>query len=209
MAGIFGANDGQGLILQGLSGSNATQVFAVDADGNLDISGNLTVSGSKSARVKLQDGRDVALEPGFLQTVNTATDYHVFLTPNGDCHGLYVERKTSAGCEVREIGRGTASITFDYRIVARRRGFEQVRLEEVHVPQGPKDLPARLVNMRSHEHVTPPAAPQIHVPQPPNITIPPCRILRGPSTNEIWGLPGFCRSATRGVGTGRSTFFVF
>jgi len=200
VAGQFSAHSGQGLILQGLSGSNYTQVFTVDASGNLDISGNLTVAGSKSARVKLQDGREVALyavespenwfedfgtaqlqggaaevalEPGFLQTVDTAADYHVFLTPNGDCHGLYVARKTSAGFEVRELGGGSATIAFDYRIVARRRGFETVRLQEVHIPQGPKSMPARLASMRPPEHVAPPAPPLVVPPQPPKITIPP------------------------------------
>ena len=34
------------MILQGLSGSTATQVFTVDASGNLDISGNLVFAGN-------------------------------------------------------------------------------------------------------------------------------------------------------------------
>jgi len=200
-AGIFSANAGQGLILLGLSGSGATQVFSVDASGNLDISGNITVAGKKSARVKLPDGREVALyavespenwfedfgtaqlksgaaevalEPEFLQTVDTAADYHVFLTPNGDCRGLYVARKTSSGFEVRELGGGSASVAFDYRIVAKRRGFETVRLEEVHVPQGPKDMAARLASMRTPERMAPPPArPPLPIPQPPKIMIPP------------------------------------
>ena len=184
-AGYFVARSGSGLILQGISGNPGTQVFTVDASGNLDISGNLTVAGSKSARVKLQDGREVALyavespenwfedfgtaqlqggatrvslEPGFLQTVDTAADYHVFLTPKGDCHGLYVAGTTSAGFEVRELGGGNASITFDYRIVAHRRGFENVRLQDVHLPQGPKNMQASLASLRSGKHmvVTPP-----------------------------------------------------
>ncbi|HMD84626.1 MAG TPA: hypothetical protein VKO18_07985 [Terriglobia bacterium] len=189
-AGSFGALAGQGLILQGW-GSNFTQVFSVDASGNLDISGNLTVAGSKSARVKMQDGREVALyavespenwfedfgtaqlqggaaavsfETGFLQTVDTAASYHVFLTPNGDCRGLYVTGKTPAGFEVRELGGGNASIAFDYRIVAHRRGFENARLQDVHLPQGPKDMQARFASMRSGDRMV--------APQPPKITIP-------------------------------------
>jgi hypothetical protein len=183
-AGSFGALAGQGLILQGW-GSNFTQVFSVDANGNLDISGNLTVAGGKSARVKLQDGREVALyavespenwfedfgtgqlqggktevslEPGFLQTVDTAAGYHVFLTANGDCRGLYIAHKTPTGFEVRELGHGNANVAFDYRIVARRRGFENVRLQDVHLPQGPKNMQASLASLRSGKHmvVTPP-----------------------------------------------------
>jgi len=198
IAGQFYNVPGQGLILQGISGYS-NQVFSVDANGNVDISGSLTVGGSKSAKVRLQDGREVALyavgspenwfedfgtaqlnggtaevaiEPAFLQTVDTAADYHVFLTPKGDCHGLYVARTTPAGFEVRELGGGSASIAFDYRIVARRRGFETVRLQEVHVPQGPKDMPARLASMRSHEQVALPPPPPVPAAQPRKITIP-------------------------------------
>lgn len=184
-AGLFLNASGQGLILSGLSGSSSTQVFSVDTSGNLDISGNLTVAGSKSARVKLQDGREVALyavespenwfedfgtaqlqagttrvslEAEFLQTVDTAADYHIFLTPNGDCRGLYVARKTRGGFEVRELGGGHSSIAFDYRIVARRLGFENVRLQGVHLPQAPRNMQASLASLRSGKHlvVTPP-----------------------------------------------------
>ena len=190
VAGQFVAHSGSGLILQGLSGSARTQVFSVDASGNLDISGNLTVAGSKSARVKLQDGWEVALyavespenwfedfgtaqlrggaaevslEPGFLQTVDTAADYHVFLNPKGDCRGLYVASTTPAGFEVREMGGGSASIAFDYRIVAHRRGFENVRLQDVHLPPGPKDMQARFA-MRSSEHMVAPPPPRVAIP---------------------------------------------
>jgi len=187
-AGSFGAISGDGLILQGW-GSGFNQVFTVDANGNLDISGNLTVSGSKSARVKLQDGRNVALyavespenwfedfgsaslhagaaqvslDSGFLQTVDTTTDYHVFLTPKGDCHGLYVASTSAAGFVVRELGSGSSSIAFDYRIVAHRRGFETVRLQEVKLPQGPTDMAARIAGMKSIAHTA--APPRIAIP---------------------------------------------
>ena len=73
----------------------------------------------------------VALDPTFAETVNGAADYHVFLTPEGDCRGLYVSNKTPSGFEVRELGGGQSTVAFDYRIVALRRGFESVRLEDV------------------------------------------------------------------------------
>jgi hypothetical protein len=73
----------------------------------------------------------VALDPTFAETVNGASDYHVFLTPEGDCRGLYVSSKTASGFEVRELGGGRSTVAFDYRIVALRRGFESVRLEDV------------------------------------------------------------------------------
>jgi hypothetical protein len=158
VAGQFVAHGGSGLILQGLSGSNFNQVFSLDANGNLNISGNLVVSGSKSAGVKLQNGREVALyalespenwfedfgsgemsngvawiplDASFAEATNAAVTYHVFLTANGDSNGLYVARKTPAGFEVREHGGGGSNVAFDYRIVVRRRGYETIRMAEV------------------------------------------------------------------------------
>jgi len=124
----------------------------------MDVSGDLACNGSKSAVVPVDGGtRKVALyaveapenwfedfgsghlasgsavvqlEPIFAQTVNTGEEYHVFLTPNGDCKGLYVTNKTGASFEVRELGGGTASIAFDYRIIARRKGYESIRLAD-------------------------------------------------------------------------------
>jgi len=73
----------------------------------------------------------VALDPEYAQTVNTGMQYHVFLTPNGDCKGLYVSQKSPTSFEVRELGGGASSIAFDYRVVARRRGFENIRLGDL------------------------------------------------------------------------------
>lgn len=73
----------------------------------------------------------VRLDPTFAQTVSASSEYHVFLTPQGDCRGLYVTRKTAAGFEVHELGGGQSSVAFDYRIVALRRGFENVRMADL------------------------------------------------------------------------------
>jgi hypothetical protein len=73
----------------------------------------------------------IGLEPAFAETVANSADYHVFLTPGGDCKGLYVINKTAQGFEVRESGGGTSSLEFDYRIVAHRRGLEKQRLADV------------------------------------------------------------------------------
>jgi hypothetical protein len=58
-------------------------------------------------------------------------DYHVFLTPKGDCKGLYVANETAGGFEVHELGGGSSSIAFDYRIVAKRKGFENIRMADL------------------------------------------------------------------------------
>jgi hypothetical protein len=73
----------------------------------------------------------VPLEAAFAETVNTGVEYHIFLTPGGDCKGLYVTNKTPGSFEVRELGGGTSSIPFDYKIVAKRTGHETQRLVDV------------------------------------------------------------------------------
>lgn len=72
----------------------------------------------------------VNIESVFGETVNTGMDYHVFLTPNGDCKGLYVAQKSPTSFVVKELGGGASSVTFDYRIIAKRKGFEQIRLAD-------------------------------------------------------------------------------
>ena len=69
----------------------------------------------------------VTLDPTYAQTVNTGMEYHVFLTPKGDCNGLYVVNETANSFEVRELKRHS-NIAFDYRIIAKRNGYEQIRL---------------------------------------------------------------------------------
>jgi hypothetical protein len=73
----------------------------------------------------------IELDPAFAQTVNAGVEYHVFLTPNGDSKGLYVSQKTATSFEVHEQGGGASSIAFDYRIMAKRKGYENVRLEDL------------------------------------------------------------------------------
>ena len=101
----------------------------------------------------------VALDPVFAETVNGASDYRVFLTPQGDCRGLYVSRKTAAGFEVRELGGGQSNVAFDYRIVALRRGFESVRLEDV----------TERANKINESPIKPAGGPRFTLPSPPPV----------------------------------------
>ena len=74
---------------------------------------------------QLQQGRArVEIDPLFAQTVNLEQPYHVFLQPYGNTN-LYVSERTAAGFEVR----GNADGEFSYRLVAKRRGYESLRLE--------------------------------------------------------------------------------
>ena len=125
----------------------------LSTDGSLLVGGNLEVVGEKAALVKtesygdrelyavespnqwfedfgsarLNDGAaQVAIEPVFAQTVNTHHAYHVFLSPGGRC-SLYVARKTAGYFEVKSM-RGAGDCAFDYRVIAKRRGYENVRM---------------------------------------------------------------------------------
>jgi hypothetical protein len=83
----------------------------------------------------------VRLDAKFMQTVNSKQEYHVFLTPNGDCKGLYISQKTPTSFEVRELGGGNSSVKFDYRITALRKNFESIRFADHtrEFPLGRKD----------------------------------------------------------------------
>jgi hypothetical protein len=137
---------------------------------DIDTSGNLFCTGSKSAVVPLKSGHVVALyaveapenwfedfgaselrngsvvislDPAFTQTVSSDAGYHVFLTPKGDCQGLYVAQETPASFVVRELRGGTSNIAFDYRITARRKGYESIRLADMteHIKKLQRSLP--------------------------------------------------------------------
>ena len=73
----------------------------------------------------------VAIDPIFAEMINLNVEYHVFVTPLGECQGLYVTDKGPAGFTVKELGGGAATLRFDYRIVAKRIGLEDVRTEQV------------------------------------------------------------------------------
>jgi hypothetical protein len=70
---------------------------------------------------KLKRGRVIVkLDADFAKVIKRG-DYTVFLTPEGDCRGLYVRRKSAASFEVRELMAGKSAIAFSYRIVGRRK----------------------------------------------------------------------------------------
>jgi len=122
------------------------------------FSGNTVTTGTKSAAVKTDNGEyrllysqespenwfedfgggslqnggtTIQIDPLFAQTVNTQIEYRVYLTPEGDCRGLYVTNKTANSFEVRELQGGVSNTGFSYRIVAKRKGFENLRLAKI------------------------------------------------------------------------------
>ena len=83
----------------------------------------------------LVDGEaTVAFDPIFAETVNLEMDYHVFVTPL--CQEpvlLFVTAKTDTGFVVKGVtlDNQPSDCAFDYRIVAKRLGVEDLRLEPV------------------------------------------------------------------------------
>ena len=85
----------------------------------------------------LTNGRaHIELDPTFLQTVtiDAAHPLKVFVEMNSETNGVYVA-KGATGFDVIENGGGTSSGAFDYRIVAKRKGYEGVRMESAQPPQ--------------------------------------------------------------------------
>jgi hypothetical protein len=80
---------------------------------------------------RLAKGRAlVELDPLFLQAV-TIDDVHpmrVLVTPTNACNGVYVQ-KGDAHFEVVELLQGGSDAGFDYRVIAKRRGYESRRLD--------------------------------------------------------------------------------
>lgn len=140
---------------------------------SIDVSGNLFCTGTLGAVVKAGTKRvgtygvqspeswmedfgsgtlntgvvTIHLEPRFAKTISAKADYKVFLTPAGECEGLYVTNRTATSFEVRELRQGTSNVQFDYRIVAHRQGLESVRMPELKLGT-PKPAPAQQAGNR-------------------------------------------------------------
>jgi hypothetical protein len=135
-----------------VQGPNFGGECSVDVSGNLFCTGTLgaAVNGKANKKIGLytmQSSEDwiedfgsgalnggvasIHLEQRFAKTISGQANYHVFLTPAGDCDGLYIANRTATSFEVRELKNGSSSVAFDYRIVAHRKGFESARLPDV------------------------------------------------------------------------------
>jgi len=171
-------------------------------DGCYIVSGAITCTGAQDSIVKIEGGqRKVALsaigspknwfedfgsaqlsngsavvtiDSEYRQTVNTEMDYKVFPVPNGDCNGLYVTHKTATSFEVHELHGGKSNVSFDYRITALRKNFENIRMADhtndpnqmkMMAQKGTSGTPFRFET----SNVKPPErpAPKHKPPQPP------------------------------------------
>ncbi len=97
---------------------------------------------------QLVNGRAVvSIDPVFAQTVNLEQPYQVFLTPQGGYCALYVAEKTTASFTVRAQEGSSCQIAFDYRIIAKRLGYEDVRLEPTQLPpRAPNEPPGPVIS---------------------------------------------------------------
>jgi hypothetical protein len=146
--GVVGFSNNVGVFGQSTNPASFPGLFA----GNVQVTGTLSAAVKNavvpfpdgSARVlhcmespehwfedfgtaKLTRGRAVVrLDADFAKVIKRG-DYRVFLTPEGDCRGLYVRRKSAASFEVREFGGGKSNVAFSYRVVGRRRDITRHR----------------------------------------------------------------------------------
>jgi hypothetical protein len=178
--GVFGKATVPGGIGVWGQGSPWAGVFS----GGVYINGPLTVTGAKSATVPHPDGSlrrlycvespeswfedfgkgtlvagaaCVTLDADFVSVVDN-DNYHVFVTPNGNSKGLYVDSQTPGSFEVREQDGGSSTVSFNYRVVARRKDIAGPRFEKVNAPdfaasdgRKPLEVPhAPVENQASH-----------------------------------------------------------
>jgi hypothetical protein len=150
LMGIYGFSSGNAGIVGETANPNS---FAGFFQGNVIVTGNLAVMGTKSAAVPFPDGTQralycmespelwfedfgtaklkagrtvIKLDADFAKVIKRG-DYRVFLTPEGDCRGLYVQRKGAASFKVCELAGGKSNVTFSYRIVGRRKDIRAHR----------------------------------------------------------------------------------
>jgi hypothetical protein len=84
---------------------------------------------------RLENGKaHIELDPLFLETVTINADHpmKVFVQLKDDCKGTFV-KTGETGFDVHELQGGTSNASFSYRIVAKRKGYENERMRETDV----------------------------------------------------------------------------
>lgn len=80
--------------------------------------------------------KTINIDSQFLQTVTINETYpaKIFLQVTSECNNLYTEKHDTYFI-VRESNSGTSNATFDYRLIAKRKDYENKRLEEVQITE--------------------------------------------------------------------------
>ncbi len=128
---LITTNGGPGLIVSG--GSKSAVVPTSQGSRLLYAEEATEVYFTDYGSGRLTDGKAVIpVDPLFAETVNLGQPYHVFVQSYSDAQ-LVVSRRSPREFEVRLHARdteGDRNAEFSYRLVAKRKGFEQARLEE-------------------------------------------------------------------------------
>jgi hypothetical protein len=156
--GIIGRAPASGGFPLVATDQNSNDLFFVDGAGNVSYSGGLfhfakvggalvksfspnttqpTVEDTGTAQLA-GGAAAVRLDPTFAASIDVASSYRVFLTPDGDTRGLYVATKTASGFIVRESQGGRSTVGFDYRIVATAAGQAGQRMAVASLASGPR-----------------------------------------------------------------------
>jgi hypothetical protein len=88
---------------------------------------------------ELKNGKAfVGFSEEFVALMSDKAEYAVFLTPEGECNGLYVSKKEFYGFEVKELGNGKSNIRFSWHVKAIRIGDEETPVLEEPAPTEPE-----------------------------------------------------------------------
>ena len=144
--------DGKNLTPMSVDNDNGVHVVNLTTSGNLTVSGNLSVFGNKNNIVQTTAGWTkinayetaeyyfgdlgtaitddtstvrIGIEPLFNETVNTNIPYQVFITSYGEGYAWVAER----GSNYFVIKSSVPNLEIGYEIKAKRKGYENVRLE--------------------------------------------------------------------------------
>jgi hypothetical protein len=100
----------------------------------------------------VEGGAVVELDADFVAVLGIEDgEYHVFLTPEGDTRGLYVESRSARSFTVREQQAGTSNTTFSYRLAAKNKHRQPKRLATLKEPEEltkPPPTPSQLTSDR-------------------------------------------------------------
>jgi len=105
---------------------------------------------------------NVPLERTFASTIDRSRSYLVFVTPEGDCNGLYVTGKSASGFVVRELKGGRSTVAFQYRIVAHPYANNAARLPVIAAAAAPgrTSLSSHIVGPRMFKSLKLPRLPR-------------------------------------------------
>lgn len=135
--------------------ANYNLLMTLDCSGNLTVKGKIVSGSDALIATKSSAGADlgayqareteatiedfgegqlvagraaIRLNSDFAAAIDRHASYLVFITPEGDNRGLFVDKRTADGFEVRESQQGRSNIAFSYRVVAKPLGMAEPRL---------------------------------------------------------------------------------